>query len=379
MLEPVDGADTYGLSEADRLLVRAFMKGVRETAALKFDHPGLRTLSTRDRDHLSIRNDLGGAGAHVEIRVGPLSATVIYTDRHGPHLRFFRDLMRPYQVHWHDSSEHGAVEDSAGEYRAESQEALEAFLSHVGSRLVFLIDWNLARRRLSHFVNSDDAVSLLTWAADNNIGHRAFLQAGDVHLVQSALERAAPTLLRNGSRLDDLLGRDAARLFLMAVLRIASAGIGSGRSPRLIDDEIEAELLLYIRRSDRTLLGAAADHATVIAAAIEWISHAVTRLKRHESRPESATAVSLIRTWQVRADEFARRTTRLIDHSNELQHFRRLMSDGGHAVKALERAAFALTLIPADDRCGAALAAGLDVQSRVERQPRVRPAAGGGA
>jgi hypothetical protein len=73
-------------------------------------------------------------------------------------------------------------------------------------------------------VKSDDAVSLLTWAADNNIGHRAFLQAGDVHLVHSALERAAPALLRNGSRLDDLLGRDAARLFLMAVLRIASAG-----------------------------------------------------------------------------------------------------------------------------------------------------------
>ena len=348
VLEPIDGADTYGLTEQDRLLVRAFMKGIHETAALKFDHPGLRTTSTRDRDTLSIRNDLGSTGAHVQVRVGPHAVTVIYTDRHGPHLRFFRDLMRPYELHWHGQSGHGAVEHAEGEYRAESPDALEAFLSHVGSRLVFLIDWNLARRRLSHFVKSDDAVSLLTWAADNNIGHRAFLQAGDVHLVHSALERAAPALLRNGSRLDDLLGRDAARLFLMAVLRIASAGIASGRSARLIDDEIEAELLLYIRRSDRTLLGAAADHATVIAAAIEWIAHTVTRLKRHESRPDSTAAVSLIRTWRTRADEFARRTTRLIDHSNELHHFRRLMTDGDHAVKSLEHAAFALTLIPAE-------------------------------
>ena len=348
VLEPIDGADTYGLTEGDRMMVRAFMKGVRETAALKFDHPGLRTTSTRDRDHLSIRNDLGSTGAHVQIRVGPHAVTVTYTDRHGPHLRFFRDLMRPYELRWDAPSGHGTVEHSSGEYHAESPDALEAFLSHVGSRLVFLIDWNLARRRLSHFVKSEDAVSLLTWAADNNIGHRAFLQAGDVHLVHSALERAAPALLRNSSRLDDLLGRDAARLFLMAVLRIASAGIAGGRSPRLIDDEIEAELLLYIRRSDRTLLGAAADHATVMAAAIEWIAHGVTRLKRHESRLDSAAAVSLIRTWRTRADEFARRTTRLIDHSNELHHFRRLMTDGDHAVKSLEHAAFALTLIPAE-------------------------------
>jgi hypothetical protein len=348
VLEPIDGADTYGLTEADRMLVRAFMKGVHETAALKFDHPGLRTTSTRDRDHLSIRNDLGPAGAHVQIRVGAHAVTVIYTDRHGPHLQFFHDLMRPYELHWDAPTGHGAVEHVSGEYHAESPDALEAFLSHVGSRLVFLIDWNLARRRLSHFVKSEDAVNLLTWAADNNIGHRAFLQAGDVHLVHSALERAAPALLRNGSRLDDLLGRDAARLFLMAVLRIASTGIAGGRSPRLIDDEIEAELLLYIRRSDRTLLGAAADHATVMAAAIEWIAHGVMRLKRHESRLDSAAAVSLIRTWRTRADEFARRTSRLIDHSNELHHFRRLMTDGDHAVKSLEHAAFSLTLIPAE-------------------------------
>ena len=127
VLEPIDGADTYGLTEADRVLVRTFMKGVHETAALKFDHPGLRTTSTRDRDHLSIRNDLGATGAHVQIRVGPHAVTVIYTDRHGPHLRFFRDLMRPYELHWDAPTGHGAVEHIAGEYRAESPDALEAF------------------------------------------------------------------------------------------------------------------------------------------------------------------------------------------------------------------------------------------------------------
>ena len=41
----------------------------------------------------------------------------------------------------------------------------------------------------------------------------------------------------------ELLGPDAARLFLMSVLGIVSAGLSSGRSMRLIEDEIEAELL----------------------------------------------------------------------------------------------------------------------------------------
>jgi hypothetical protein len=70
-------------------------------------------------------------------------------------------------------------------------------------------------------------------------------------------------------------------------LRIASAGIAAGRSPRLLDDEIEAEPSRHPAIGPHAA-GAAADHATVMAAAIEWIAHGVTRLKRHESRPDGA-------------------------------------------------------------------------------------------
>jgi hypothetical protein len=60
--------------------------------------------------------------------------------------------------------------------------------------------------------------------------------------------------VRFGARLDELLGPDAARLFLMAVLGIVSAGMSSGRSMRLIEDEIEAELLTHLRSTDRSVL-----------------------------------------------------------------------------------------------------------------------------
>ena len=95
---------------------------------------------------------------------------------------------------------------SVGSYTAPSQAALEAFLQFLGSRLVFLLDWNRARKRLARFVKNSEAVALLRWAADNNIGHHAFLQAGDVRLISTALERATPTQVRFGARLDELLG-----------------------------------------------------------------------------------------------------------------------------------------------------------------------------
>src|SRR5271165_5309995 len=57
--ENIDGASAYALEAADRTLVRAFMRGVRRTAPLKFDHPGLDTTATRDGNRLVVQNDIG--------------------------------------------------------------------------------------------------------------------------------------------------------------------------------------------------------------------------------------------------------------------------------------------------------------------------------
>ena len=52
--EEVDGAQAYGISEADRPLIAAFMRGVKKTAPLKFDHPGLATIAARSGGALLI-------------------------------------------------------------------------------------------------------------------------------------------------------------------------------------------------------------------------------------------------------------------------------------------------------------------------------------
>ncbi len=50
---------------SDRNLIKAFMRGVNQTAPLKFDHPGLGTTATHTDDKLVIQNDIGTTDAHV--------------------------------------------------------------------------------------------------------------------------------------------------------------------------------------------------------------------------------------------------------------------------------------------------------------------------
>lgn len=376
-VEVIDGAHAYGLGDSDRRLVRAFMKGINETAPLKFDHPGLETTATRDGDHLSIQNALGATDGHVVVvHVAGPAVTLIYTDVRRARAKFVRDLLAAHKVTWstdgHGQNTEGNAQNTegngqkadgngrstdgngrstggfdvnVGSYTAADDEGLERFLSHLGSRLVFLIDWTRARKRLSRVVKKSDATELLKWAADNNIGHEAFLKAGDVKLIHNALDRAAPTQIHYGARLDEILGRDAAKRFLMSVLRIASAGVARRSSPRLIDDEIEAELMMYLQRSDRSFLGAIADHAMVVAGIVEWIRRAIAQLKRHE-RVDGSQAAALLKSWKIDADAIIRRTWRAIDSVEHGAQLRRLLSQGDKAVRALQEAAFILTLVP---------------------------------
>lgn len=55
----IAGAKAYGLIGSDRAALAAFMAGLRRTAPLKFDHPGLDTIAARENGALLIQNDLG--------------------------------------------------------------------------------------------------------------------------------------------------------------------------------------------------------------------------------------------------------------------------------------------------------------------------------
>jgi uncharacterized protein Yka (UPF0111/DUF47 family) len=370
-VELVDGAHVYGLRDVDRKLVRAFMRGIHETASLKFDHPGLETSATRDGDHLAIQNDLGVTDAHVVvIHVKELKATIIYTDAHRLRARFIRELLEPYRVAWTETTNGFGFQMCTGSYDAEDQDALEHFLTAVGSRLVFLIDWNRARKRLSRFVRRSDAIELLKWAAANNIGHEAFLKTGDIKLIHTALARATSTHVQYGARLDEILGRDGAKCFLMSVLQIASTGLGRRSSPRLIDDEIEAELLMYLQRSDRTLLGAMAEHALVLASMVERIHKVIGRLRERHPPADMARTATLMRNSKSDADMILERARRTIDSVADGWHLRRLLSEGDRAVKVLDEAAFTLTLVPdgIDPSVAALLDQLADLASRAARE-----------
>ena len=174
--ETLEGASVYGIDDDDRELIAAFMSGLHRTAPLKFDHPGLGTTATHVGGRLLIQNDIGMTEAHVlVVAVEGLVATVTYTDVHLPRLAFFEDMLDRFDVDWSQTERRdggvglGAHHLATGRFEASDRDALAAYLAHLGSRLVFLIDWNRARKRLVPLVGKKTAMTLLAWAADDGM------------------------------------------------------------------------------------------------------------------------------------------------------------------------------------------------------------------
>ena len=133
--------------------------------------------------------------------------TVTHTDVHRARAKFFIALLDKFQVKWSGLDRHvaaGLGDDNAfflvtGQYQADSAADRNAFLKALGASLVFLIDWNRARKLLRTWVAKDDAVRLLEWAARQRVGHRAFLELGGNELIGAAVRNAAPTRIGSAS------------------------------------------------------------------------------------------------------------------------------------------------------------------------------------
>ncbi|GAB6996204.1 MULTISPECIES: hypothetical protein [Bradyrhizobium] len=261
--EIVAGARVFGLQKEDRAPVESFMRGVNETRALKFNHPGLEATAVRSGDRLVIQNDIGTTDAHVVvIAIRGNAVTVTYTDVHRSRAKFFVSLFDGFSLKWSGLDRHSAAgleEESAfflvtGLLEAPSAADRDAFLTAIGGSLVFLIDWNKARKLLRNWVSRDDAARILEWAARHRIGHRAFLELGGGELLGAAVRNAAPARIGFGERLDQVLGRDAAIDLLKATLRVSADVLLAGQSFRLARDRVGAEVVQHLERVDRTLL-----------------------------------------------------------------------------------------------------------------------------
>lgn len=351
----LDGAAVYELADDDRSLVAAFMAGVHKTAPLKLDHPGLAATATRSGGRLLIQNDLGTTDAHVVVlAVEQHTVTLTYTDVHFRRLRFFESLMDGFAVQWSDverragSPTLGEHHVAVGSYDAADAAGLEAYLHHVGSRLVFVIDWNRARKRLRRLLSQDDAIEVLRWAADNNVGHMAFLALGGERLIYDAVELAAKVPARYGEPLIDLLGRDATLAITRFALRVAAEGTIAGKSQLLIRDEVRVEVLRHVQASHRRLLDAAAEHASLIVECAQALRAALVRLGTPAGEDFLRRASQRASGWEHRADEILiglRQAARRVEGGETVALLTTAADD---AVDALEEAIFLLTLLPRD-------------------------------
>ena len=349
----IDGAAAYGLTADDPELVAAFMAGLNETAPLKFDHPGLATSATNAGGRLLIQNDLGTTEAHVVVlAVDNLKATLTYSDVHQRRLRFFESMLEPFGVLWSDAERHSAGTSlgeyhlTVGRYEAPDRAALKTFLRHVGSRLVFLLDWNRARKRLSTFLATDDAIEVLSWAAENRVGHMAFLALGGERLIYDAVELSAKVPARYGEPLVNVLGRDATLAITRFALRSAAEGMLAGKSPFLIRDELRVEVLRHEQVSHRHLLDASAEHAGLIVECAQLLQSALVRLGTETGDQFLRRAIHRAAGWEHRADEILvsqRQAGHRVEGGEALTALTAVADD---AIDALEEAAFLLGLLP---------------------------------
>lgn len=354
-VETVDGARAHGLAPDQRARLQAFMRGLNRTAPLAFGHPGLGTTAVGAGARLTIQNDIGATDAHViVIHVEGLACDVTYTDVHRRRARFFMGLFDHTGLAWSPLDERASPGLSEAAFylvtgRCEARDAagLDAFLERLGSRLVFLIDWNKARKALQGFVGKGAAVDLLAGAAAGDLGHRAFLELGGAELVLEAVRKVAAARAPYGVRLDEILGPAAARDFLADVLRIASEGLGAGRSARLVRDEIQAGLAERLQSAEAGVLAVALRHLGLSRMLAGEIRDALAggRLAPAQDRDALARRATRLEKKGDRLTIEAREAAGRLAEANA--NLRLVVDQVEEALDALDEAAFQLSLAPA--------------------------------
>lgn len=187
-------------------------------------------------------------------------------------------MLTSYTIEWHDTQNRRAAgfeQDTyylcRGEYRAASGDDLQRFLAWLGSRLVFLIDWNKARKRLRELIGKKEAVALLAWAARHEHGHRAFLELGGEQMIYRAIAHAAMGEPHYGEPLHLILGKEQTVEFLKYALRTSAQGLFERRDWRLVEDQIRAEMLHYFRSVPQEQLRLIAQHAELVFEAADLV------------------------------------------------------------------------------------------------------------
>lgn len=346
--ENIDGAHVWQIHDSDRALIAAFMRGLHRTSPLKFAHPGLDTAVTRDGNRLLIQNDIGTNDVHVLVmEVRGLAISLTYSDLHAGRFDFFRTMLGEIGFEWtvHDPVTTGTLNQGKPYWvgnavlRSRSAKALLRNLESVASRIVFVIDWNRARKRLQFFVRKSVALSLLSRAAREECGHMGWLFAGGERLVYEAMQSVESEIFRVGERLDEVIGETGAEDFLFELMRISTGMLLKDQPVALIADESRLLLtrLLRKRSYEFDLL---AEHAALGHALAQGLCEAL------ESDATDLVALAArAKYWERQADHVVMQARQRAERNDRWRPVVDYLVKADDVCDSLEESLFSLTLI----------------------------------
>ena len=350
--ENLDGAHVWQIDKQDRPLVSAFMRGLHRTAPLKFSHPGLDTAVTRDGARLLIQNDIGTNDVHVLVlTVEGMELRLAYSDLHTARFNFFRGMLEALGFTWTVSEPRTVEGLNAGKpyvlgearFQADSMEALENALESVASRIVFVIDWNRARKRLQNFVSKAQAQQLLAKAAQEEWGHVGWLEAGGERLVYQAMQAVDGDAFRIGDRLDEILGEAAAAEYLLELLRITSTMLRQQQPMALIADEARM-LLARVLRQRSFEFDLLAEHAAYTHAIALGLCEAIESGAGTEAAARNDLAARA-KVWERQADHLLMDARQRAERHGRWQPVVELLEKSDDVADALEEALFVHSML----------------------------------
>jgi uncharacterized protein Yka (UPF0111/DUF47 family) len=345
--ENLEGAHVWQIEDADRPLIRAFMRGLQRTAPLKFSHPGLDTAVTRNGARLLIQNDIGTNDVHVlVIEVEKHTVNLTYSDLHGGRFDFFRQMLEEVGFEWTVFDPVTSDGLNAGKpyqlgkatFKARGIDRLMDSLEAVASRIVFVIDWNRARKRLQNFVRKPQAVAILHHVAKEEWGHMAWLLAGGERLVFNAMQAVDSEAFRVGDRLDEVLGDSPATEFLLELMRVSSVMLRQQQPVALLADEARM-LLARVLRQRTFEFDLLAEHTAYCHALALALCDALEKGTAVDEA-QSASRVLRAKTWERRADHILMDARQRAERQSRWASVVELLEKSDDVADALEEALF---------------------------------------
>ncbi|MBN1444124.1 MAG: hypothetical protein JXA90_15545, partial [Planctomycetes bacterium] len=260
-------------------------------------------------------------------------------------------MLEPYQPEWKQLAMRSSEDLEEGErfyvlrgaIEVATPAAKERVLEGVGSRLVFLIDWNKARKRLRNFLPNRVAVSVLENAARMEVGHMAFLKMGGDELIYQALDVAATEYLRHGEPFHTAVKNPIAIDCFTEILKICREGIDAEDSIQVVRDRIVASLTQAFMSKIRGNLGACRKQAGLVVESALTLEQILRFFRlRKESQEFYHRSRERIAGWENEADDILNRVRRKESQKPSGLPVRELSGSVDDALDNIDQAAYYL-------------------------------------